>query len=84
MGDEGHAQHPARLDPEVVQRLDHLDAAALAAAPGVDLGFHHPHRAAQFLAGGDRLVDAECRESARNRDAEFGEDRLGLVFVDVH
>jgi hypothetical protein len=50
VGDQGHAQHALGLGAHVLERLDHLDAAALAAAAGVDLRLDHPDRAAETLA----------------------------------
>ena len=49
VGDQGHAQHALGFLLHLLDGLDHLDAAALAAAAGMDLGLHHPDRAAQFL-----------------------------------
>ena len=68
----------------VVDGFDHLDAAGLAAAAGVDLRLHHPDRAAQFVGALDRLVDGERRHAARHRHAEFAQHGFGLIFVDVH
>ena len=68
----------------VVDRFDDLDAAGLAAAAGVNLCLHDPDRTAQVLGAVDRLVDAESRNAARHRHAEFAQYRLCLVFVDIH
>ena len=55
LGDELHAEHLLGGREHLVDRLDHLDAAALAAAAGVDLRLDHPDRAAQLLRLGFRL-----------------------------
>ena len=82
--DQRRAEQPRRLLSHVVDGLDHLDAAGLAAAAGVDLRLHHPDRAAELLRGLHRLVDAERRDAPRHRHAETSQHRLGLVLVDVH
>jgi len=65
-------------------RLDHFHAAGLAAAAGVDLGLDHPDRPAEVVRGLHRLLDAQRRNAARHRHAEFPEHGLRLIFVDVH
>jgi len=57
---------------------------ALAAAAGVDLAFHHPDRAAQYLRGRVGVRSPKHRYAFRDRHAEFMQQRLGLVFVNVH
>ena len=84
VGDQGHAQHLGRFFAQGVDRLDHLDPAALAAAAGMDLSLEHPNRPAQLLRRRDRLVDAVRLMPPRHRHAVLGENGLGLVFVDVH
>ena len=61
-----------------------LDAAALAAAAGVDLRLDDPDRAAELLGGLDRLLDGEGRDAARHRHAELAQDFLALVLVNLH
>ena len=56
VGDQGHAQHALGFLAHVVQALDHLDPAALAAAAGVDLGLDYPDRPAQLLGDADRVL----------------------------
>jgi hypothetical protein len=68
----------------VVDRFDDFNAASLAAAAGVNLRLHDPHRTAQLLGAVDGLVHTECRNAARHRNAEFAQYRLCLVFVDIH
>ena len=67
VGDELHAEDLFRLVLHLVERPRDLDAAALAAAAGVDLRLHDPDRAAELLRRLDRLVDAEARNAARRR-----------------
>jgi hypothetical protein len=50
----------------------------------VDLGLDDPERAAELLRCFARLANAEGRVSARDGDAEAGEEFLALVFVDLH
>jgi hypothetical protein len=57
---------------------------ALAAAAGVDLALHHPDRTAKRFRGGIRIGGAQHRRAARDRHPEFMQQRLGLVFMNVH
>ncbi len=84
VGDELHPEDLARELAHLVDRLRDLDAAALAASAGVDLRLDDPHRAAERLRRGDRLVDAERRDAARRRHAELAENFLALILVDLH
>ena len=63
--------------------LRELDAAALAAAAGVDLRLDD-RPAAEALGDLPRLGRAVGDLAARHGDAVSREDRLGLVFVDFH
>ncbi len=67
-----------------IDRFRDLDAAALAAAAGVNLRLHDPHLAAEFLGRRDRFVNAEARDAARSRNAVLAQDFLRLVFVYLH
>ena len=51
------------------ERLRHLDAAAFAAAAGMNLRLDHPDFAADFARGGIRLGHRKARHAARRRDA---------------
>src|SRR5581483_11310873 len=84
MRDQGRAEDASRFLFHVVDGLDHLDAAGLAAPAGMDLRFHHPHRAAELLRGLERFIDAERRNAARHRDAEVAQHCFGLILVDIH
>jgi hypothetical protein len=50
----------------------------------MDLALHHPDRAGELLGGSIRIRGLENRHAARNRHAEFMQQRLGLVFMDIH
>jgi hypothetical protein len=65
-------------------RATELDAAALAAAAGVDLRLDHPDRAAEGPGGLLGLLGRVGDPALEHGDAVVGEQRLGLVFVDVH
>jgi hypothetical protein len=84
MGDQHGAEQALRLRPHLVDRLDHLDAAGLAAAAGVDLRLDDPDRSAELVRSLDRLIGREGRSTPRHRHAELAQHRLGLIFVDVH
>ena len=63
--------------------LRDLDAAALAAAAGVDLRLHH-HAAADLLRRRLRFFDRERHLAARHRNVVLGQDGLGLILVNFH
>ena len=83
MGDELHAQDLAGDGLDLVDRAGQLDAAALAAAAGVDLGLDHSDAAAELLRRLDRLLHGEGGDAARHRHAELAQDVFGLVFMDL-
>ena len=82
--DQRGAEQARGLLLHIVDGLDHLDAAGLAAATGVDLGLHDPDRAAELFGGLDGLLDAERRQALGDRHAERAQNLLGLIFVDIH
>src|SRR5688572_20076265 len=84
VGDEGHADHALGVVAHLVQRLRDLDAAALAPAAGVDLRLYDPDVAAQLLGRLDRLVGGIGNLPRKDADAEFGEQSLRLILVDIH
>src|SRR5882724_5826670 len=57
---------------------------ALAAAAGVNLALHHPDRTAQRFRRHVGVGSPQHRYPARDRHAEFVQQRLGLIFMDVH
>jgi arylsulfatase A-like enzyme len=81
---ELHAQDVAGARLDLVDRLGHLHAAALAAAARMDLRLDHPHRATELLCRLDGLLHRESRNAARDRHAKLAQDFLGLVFVNFH
>jgi hypothetical protein len=81
--DQGHAEHlPGQLG-RLVGIFGEFDAAAFAAAAGVDLRLHH-HAAAQLLRGLARLVRRFDNDSAWCRHAVAAKDLLRLIFMDFH
>ena len=92
--DQGRAQHLLGELVDLGDRLGDAHAAlvagggflelALAAAAGVNLALHHPDRAAQRFRGGVGIGSPQHRNALRDRHAEFMQQRLGLVFMDVH
>jgi hypothetical protein len=83
-GDQPHAEHRLGRLLGLVDGLHHLDAAALAAAAGVDLRLDHPNRAAQLAGHVLRFLRGVGDDAARHRDAVFRQQALGLILVDVH
>ena len=78
-----HAQHLARDLGGFGGVLGDLDAAALAAAAGVDLRLHH-HAAADLLGRGLGLVHGERHLAARHRNVVLAQNGLGLILVNFH
>ena len=94
LGDQRAAEHGLGGGDDLLERAGEADAAlvagvglhevALAAAAGMDLRLDHPEPAAKLLRRLLRIRRREDGYAARDRRAEFAQDRLGLVFVDVH
>ncbi len=84
MGNQRRAEDARGFLLHVVDGFDHLDAAGLTSAAGVDLRLHHPNRAAEFVGSLERLVDGKRRHPARHRHAEFTQHRFSLILVNVH
>ena len=57
---------------------------ALAAPTGVDLGLDHPERAVQLARGALGVFGTGHDAAVTDRNAIIAQQRLGLVFVDVH
>jgi len=68
----------------IVNAFRYFHAAALAATTRVDLGFHHPNRAAEFLRGFHRFLDRESRMPAGHGHAKLAQNFFALVFVNLH
>ncbi len=87
MSDELHAENGAPLFERLGGRLGHLDAAAFAAAAGVNLRLDDHDLIAGLVLhatdGGFQIVDLENRLTDGNRDVVTGEELLGLVLVDL-
>ena len=91
---ERRAEHFLGELRDLVDRLGEAHAAlftggsflelALAAAAGMDLGLHDPERAAQFLRRRVRVFRLHHGDAARNGNAIFAQDGLGLILMDVH
>ena len=72
--DERHADHLLREPLGFVGRLGQLDAAALAAAAGMDLRLDDDDAAAEPLGDGLGIMSGEGDFAARNGHAESRED----------
>ena len=83
VGDERHPEHFLRDLLGLFRGLHDLDAAALAAAAGVDLRLDHDGRSETARDGG-RVGGREHDFPSRHGHAVFRKDGLGLVLVDFH
>ena len=84
MRDENLAKQLLRVAFDLFNGLGNLDAARLAAATRVDLRLNDRDSGAEFLRVLDRLFHAERRQAVRHIDAEFPQDLLGLVLMNIH
>ncbi len=84
VGDQPHPDDAGRRLLGRVRPLHDLDAAALAAAAGVDLGLDDDRAATQPDRGRLGVSGIEYDFALRHRHAVRREDRLGLIFVDFH
>ncbi len=82
--DQLHAENLVRVLAHLLERFRYLDTTALATAAGVNLGLDHPDTAAQGFRCLDRVIDGRAVDPARNRNAEFLQDLLTLIFVNFH
>jgi hypothetical protein len=73
-----------RVIQSFIGRFGEFHAAGFASAAGMDLGFDHDNMSAQALGDGAGFIFFHYHFAARDRHAKFGEDRFGLVFVDLH
>ena len=84
VGPQRHPEHGLGQRLAFVHRSRQPDAAALPAAPGVDLGLHRDHRGPEGAGGLLGLLHGLRREAPGDRHAEAAEDLLRLVLVDLH
>src|SRR5690606_39597763 len=84
MRDETLAEHRLRVRRDLVDGLRELHAARLAAAARVHLRLDDPELAAERLGRLRGLVLAGRDATFRYWDSVLGEQRLGLVFVEIH
>ncbi len=68
VGNERHAENLRGIFMHLVERLRHLDAAALAAPSGMDLRLHDPDLSAELARGGIRLAHRKAGDAARRGD----------------
>jgi hypothetical protein len=68
---ELHAQNFAGEFFNLVDRACQFHATALTASARVNLRFHHPNWATQFLGGFNRFLHSESGNAAWHRDAEL-------------
>ena len=94
LGHEGAAEHAAGLlgglldgfgEPHAPRLAGaRLAKFALAAAAGVDLRLDHPERTVELARRRLGLLGAQDRTAIRHRRAIRAQERLGLIFVDIH
>jgi len=84
MRDERHADHAARDLLGLLGRLGELDAAALAAAAGVDLRLHDDHAGAETAGDFRRFRRRERHLAAGHGHAVARENRFRLILVNFH
>ena len=84
MGHELHAENLPGALAHLVNGARELHPAALAAPAGVNLRFDHPDRATERLGCRYGFFHTKTRQAAWSRQAEFAEEFLPLIFVDLH
>ena len=84
MRNEGLAKKLGCHLADLVDRFDDLDAACLATSTGVHLCLDDMHRATEIGGSSDGFVNRERCRATRHRDAETGQQALGLMFMDIH
>src|SRR5262249_61470017 len=82
--DERRVQHTVGFGVQFLQRLNELDAAALASAARVDLRLDDEGFAAELAGDRRRLLWRVGYAAVGNRSAIVLEQGLGLGFVNVH
>ena len=84
LGLEALPEHRGRGRHHFLGRPGELDASPLAAAPGVHLCLHHPHRPTQADGCSSGVLRASGYVACGYRDSVPGKKLLGLVFVQIH
>ncbi len=84
VGDQLHAENSFCVDLDGVEPLGHLHPAALAAAARVNLRLDNRHGAAEALGDLNGVLRRHRHLASRHRDAVLRQDRLGLIFVNLH
>ena len=82
--DQRLAEHAVGLGVELLQGLHQLDAATFAPPAGVNLRFDHEGLAAERAGMGGGFVRGLGDAAFGHRRAIGLQQRLGLIFVDVH
>lgn len=78
------AQHPLRGRCGRLRGFNQLHAARLAPPTGMHLRLDDPTTAAKSLCGSLRFFWRRGWTTFRNRNAEFGKQLFGLVFMQIH
>ena len=81
---QGHAEYFARGLLSLCRRLRQLHSPSLAPASRVDLGLDHDHRGTQGARGLFGLGWRRGKQALGHGYTELPEQRLGLIFVNVH
>jgi hypothetical protein len=84
VGDEVHAEDLRGGRLRLGRPLDHLDAAALAAAPGVNLCLDDDGAPAEPLGHARGVLRLENDFTLGHGDAMLRQDGFGLIFVNLH
>jgi len=84
MRHQGHAENLTGVCAHLVDTVGELDAAALAAATGMDLRLDNPFLTADGLRGRDRFIDRKTGLAAGYSNPVFGQNRLALILVNFH
>ena len=84
VGDQGHAQDLVRHPLHLLGGRGGLDAAALAAAAGMDLGLDHKGACPQFLGHLPGLPVGVGHRAFGHRYVEFPQQFFGLIFMNLH
>ena len=77
-------QHELGGIQRIIGRLHELDEPRLAATAGIHLRFDNTYRLGELLERQCGFIRRSAHLRRRNRNAIFGKDLTGLVFVDLH